>query len=77
MIFGPKQKISMTGLSGFKRDPSTPMKYKQLIKHKNANNVADDVMKNGILLGCHHGLKINDLTYICSLFNKFAKTKEL
>ena len=49
-------------------------KYK---KHKKTNAVADDVMKNGILLGCHQGLKINDLIYICSIFQKFAKAKKL
>ena len=50
------------------------IKYK---KHKKTNAVADDVMKNGILLGCHQGLKINDLIYICSIFKKFAKAKKL
>jgi len=45
--------------------------------HKNTASVADDVMKNGILLGCHHGLTLNDLKYICSTFKKFAKLKKL
>ena len=53
------------------------MKNIKCKKHKNANTVADNVMENGILLGCHQGLKINDLTYICSIFNKFAKDKKL
>ena len=45
--------------------------------HKNTAPVADDVMKNGILLGCHHGLTSKELKYICSTFNKFAKLKKL
>ena len=50
------------------------LKYKA---HKKSNTIADDVMKNGILLGCHQGLKIKDLIYICNTFKKFAKLKGL
>ena len=45
--------------------------------HKNTAPVADDVMKNGILLGCHHGLTSKELKYICSTFKKFPKIKKL
>jgi len=45
--------------------------------HKNTAVVADDVMKNGILLGCHQGLTSKELKYICSSFKKFAKIKKL
>ena len=45
--------------------------------HKNTAFVADDVMKNGILLGCHQGLTSKELKYICSTFKKFAKIKKL
>ena len=38
---------------------------------KNCNVVADDVMKNGILLGCHHGMTISDVNHICKVFIKF------
>ena len=38
---------------------------------KDCNNVADDVMKNGILLGCHHGMSISDVNTICKIFLKF------
>jgi len=38
---------------------------------KDCNNVADDVMKNGILLGCHHGMSISDVNTICRIFLKF------
>ena len=34
-------------------------------------------MENGILIGCHQGLKINDLNYICYILKKFAKIKKL
>ena len=50
------------------------LKYK---KHPNSEKIADDVMENGILIGCHHGLKINDLIYIFSTFKKFAKIRKL
>jgi len=35
------------------------------------NLVANDVMKNGILLGCHHGMSISDVNSICKVFQKF------
>jgi len=40
-------------------------------KHKESSLVSDDVMKNGILIGCHHGLRINELKYICNTFKKY------
>ena len=40
-------------------------------KHKQSSLVSDDVMKNGILIGCHHGLRINELKYICNTFKKY------
>ncbi len=49
------------------------MKNRIYKKHKNADRVADDVMRNGILLGCHHGLKVKDLYYICNTFKKLIK----
>ena len=42
-------------------------------KHKNCNEIANDVMKNGILLGCHQGMKKFELDYICSTFKSFLK----
>jgi len=50
------------------------LKYK---KHNKTAPVANDVMKNGILLGCHQGLTHKELKYICSTFKKFAKLKKL
>lgn len=44
---------------------------------KNAEDISNDVMKNGILIGCHQGLTDSDLKYIFNIFNKFAKVKKL
>jgi CDP-6-deoxy-D-xylo-4-hexulose-3-dehydrase len=46
------------------------MKNKKYKKHPKCDSVADDVMRNGILLGCHHGMKQPDLQYICNIFKK-------
>jgi CDP-6-deoxy-D-xylo-4-hexulose-3-dehydrase len=32
---------------------------------------ADQIMKNGILLGCHHGLTIEDIDYVCNKIKEF------
>ena len=42
-------------------------------KSINVNKVADDVMKNGILLGCHQGMKKEEIKYICKTFEKLVK----
>ena len=47
------------------------MKNKKFKYHKNCNTIADDVMKNGILIGCHQGMNISDINYICKKFHKF------
>jgi CDP-4-dehydro-6-deoxyglucose reductase, E1 len=47
------------------------MKNKVYKNFKNCNHVADNVMKNGILLGCHHGMSISDVNTICKIFLKF------
>jgi len=47
------------------------MKNKIYKYFKGCNNVADNVMKNGILLGCHHGMSVSDVTTICKIFLKF------
>ena len=47
------------------------MKKRACKKHINCNKVADNVMKNGILLGCHQGMIKSDLDYICKTFIKF------
>ena len=46
-------------------------------KHKDCNQVANDVMKNGILLGCHQGMVKSDLKYICDIFKKFLNYENI
>ena len=46
------------------------MKNKYYKKHRKSYIVSDDVMKNGILIGCHHGLKKKDLYRITNTFKK-------
>jgi CDP-6-deoxy-D-xylo-4-hexulose-3-dehydrase len=49
------------------------MKNKKYKKHPKCADEANDVMKNGILLGCHQGMKKKELDYICNTFHKFLK----
>ena len=46
------------------------MKNKYYKKHRKSYIVSDDVMKNGILIGCHHGLKKKDLYHMTNTFKK-------
>ena len=46
------------------------MKNMYYKKHRKSHIVSDDVMKNGILIGCHHGLKKKDLYRITNTFKK-------
>jgi CDP-6-deoxy-D-xylo-4-hexulose-3-dehydrase len=50
------------------------LKYKS---KKDSAVISNDVMKNGILLGCHHGMNIQDLDYICKTFISFLKFKKI
>jgi CDP-6-deoxy-D-xylo-4-hexulose-3-dehydrase len=52
------------------------MKNRYYKKHPQCDAVADNVMKNGILLGCHQGMKKDELDYICNTFKKFLKFKK-
>ena len=47
------------------------MKNRYYKKHRDCNKIADDVMKNGILLGCHQGMIKSDLIYICKVFERY------
>ena len=47
------------------------MKNRYYKYHPKCNLVADDVMKNGILIGCHQGMIKSDLKYISDTFMKF------
>ena len=51
------------------------MKNKKYKKPPKCNKVADDVMKNGILLGCHQGMNKSDLIFICYIFKKFLSSR--
>ncbi|EAY10791.1 NDP-hexose 3,4-dehydratase, putative [Trichomonas vaginalis G3] len=37
--------------------------------------VADEVMKNGFLIGCHQGLTLSDVDRVCEVLINFAKRK--
>ena len=52
------------------------MKKRKYKKVKNAEINSNNVMKNGILIGCHHGLKNKDLMYIKKNFLNFIKKKQ-
>ena len=47
------------------------MKKRHFKKHKAATRVSDDVMKHGILIGCHHGLTNPEITYMIKTIKKF------
>lgn len=51
------------------------MKNKKYIKTKNCDLESNYIMKNGILIGCHHGMNKKDLVYICKTIDKFIKIK--
>ncbi len=40
-------------------------------KVKNAEINSNNIMKNGILIGCHHGLKNFDVNYIIKNLKEF------
>ena len=50
--------------------------FKKLVSNKNKlKNFknSDYIMKNGLLIGCHHGLKDKDIFYIHKIIKKFLK----
>jgi len=53
------------------------MKKKKYFKHKKSEIVSNDIMRNGILIGCHHGLTKKNLEYIYKSFNLFLKKNNL
>lgn len=44
-------------------------------EYMNAFDNADTIMKDGFLLGAHHGMTIEDVDHVCNLLKKFATTK--
>ena len=76
-IFFEKNKIqTRTIFTGniLKQPIMKNLKYK---KHIKSELISNDVMENGILIGCHQGLHLKDLINIKKIFNKFAKYKSL
>ena len=53
------------------------MKNRYHKKHPKCHDVANDVMKNGILLGCHQGMVKMELVYMCKTFEKFLKNNSV
>ena len=49
------------------------MKKKSYKKVKNSETNINNIMKNGILIGCHHGLREADLNFIIKAFKEFIK----
>tara|TARA_B100001059_G_scaffold49693_1_gene42778 strand:- start:269 stop:1462 length:1194 start_codon:yes stop_codon:yes gene_type:complete len=47
------------------------MKKRIFKKHPKCDEEANNVMRNGILLGCHQGMNKNELEYICNTFKRF------
>lgn len=52
------------------------MKKKNFIRTKNCDLESNYIMKNGILIGCHHGMTKKDLLYVSDTINKFIKNKK-
>ena len=50
------------------------IKYK---KNNQGYDTSNHVMKNGILLGCHHGMQIKELNHIKKIFEQFLKDSNL
>ncbi len=51
-----------------------PIMKKRLYKKvKNAESNSNNIMRNGVLIGCHHGLNKKDLDYIKKNFSLFMK----
>jgi CDP-6-deoxy-D-xylo-4-hexulose-3-dehydrase len=53
------------------------MKNKFYKKNRNSNKISDDVMKNGLLIGCHHGLTKDEINHIFLIFKKFLQKNKL
>ena len=49
------------------------MKKRSYKKVKNAELNSNNIMRNGLLIGCHHGLNDKDLDYIKKTFSLFMK----
>ena len=50
------------------------MNKKQYFKVNNCDTQSNDVMRNGLLIGCHHGLNKKNLRYMTKIFDNFFKS---
>ena len=50
------------------------MNKKEYFKVNNCDIQSNDVMKNGLLIGCHHGLDKKNLRYMTKTFDDFFKS---
>ena len=53
------------------------MKNNKYRKVKNCSINSDNIMKNGILIGCHQGLKDKEINYIFDCVKDFLKKIKL
>ena len=49
------------------------MKNKQFKKVKQCSINSDNIMRNGILIGCHQGLKLKEINYVFKCLKLFLK----
>ena len=50
------------------------MRNKRFKKVKNAEDNANFIMTNGLLVGCHHGLNFKEIIHITKTIKKFIET---
>jgi CDP-6-deoxy-D-xylo-4-hexulose-3-dehydrase len=50
------------------------MNKKEYFKVNNCDIQSNDVMRNGLLIGCHHGLYKKNLRYMTKIFDNFFKS---
>ena len=50
------------------------MNKKKYFKVNNCDIQSNDVMRNGLLIGCHHGLDKKNLRYMTKTFDNFFKS---
>ena len=50
------------------------MQRKKYLKAKLCDVNSNYIMKNGILIGCHHGMKIKELKYIVNIIKKYIRS---
>ena len=53
------------------------MKNKKFKKVNQCSVNSDNIMKNGILIGCHQGLNDKEITYIFNSINSFLKKSKI